>query len=68
MIILCLKLVDGTLNLSLSPYLSITSTTNLTTITNCSPLGDLNKALKDLVTVITDQEIEQSDLNENEIE
>lgn len=30
--------------------------------------GDLNKALKDLVTVITDQEIEQSDLNENEIE
>jgi hypothetical protein len=31
-------------------------------------LGDLNKALKDLVTVITDQEIEQSDLNENEIE
>lgn len=29
--------------------------------------GDLNKALKDLVTVMTvDQEIEQSDLNENE--
>ncbi|XP_070495965.1 dystrophin, isoforms A/C/F/G/H-like isoform X7 [Chironomus tepperi] len=28
--------------------------------------GDLNKALKDLVTVMTDQEIEQSDLNEKE--
>jgi hypothetical protein len=28
--------------------------------------GDLNKALKDLVTVMTDQEIEQSDLNERE--
>ncbi|CRK92191.1 CLUMA_CG005757, isoform D [Clunio marinus] len=30
--------------------------------------SDLNKALKDLVTVITDQEIAQSDLNENDIE
>lgn len=35
---------------------------------NNSNAGDLNKALKDLVTVMTvDQEIEQSDLNnENE--
>lgn len=28
--------------------------------------GDLNKALKDLVNVITDQEIVQSDLNDDD--
>lgn len=30
--------------------------------------GDLNKALKDLVNVITDQEIVQSDLNDEDDE
>jgi maltodextrin utilization protein YvdJ len=83
MIILRLKLVDGTLTPSLSLTHSLLFNGYqlilivLFIIPNAIPptspfhpfdTGDLNKALKDLVTVITDQEIEQSDLNENEIE
>lgn len=37
-------------------------------IWNSNNTGDLNKALKDLVNVITDQEIVQSDLNDEEDE
>lgn len=89
MIILRLKLVDGTLTF---PHSSLILFFDLCRIDFDFPsfcclahenthfyhhhhhppwkplTGDLNKALKDLVTVITDQEIEQSDLNENEIE
>lgn len=65
-----MKLVDGTL--TLSPLdLRFDQTIDATFFHSVffpPRKGDLNKALKDLVTVMTDQEIEQSDLNENEIE
>lgn len=67
MIISRLKLVDGTLTLTHS-LIELFLYRFVSSLAASSHSGDLNKALKDLVNVITDQENEQSDLNENEIE